>query len=142
MRKIFLGLVALMIMLCQTAQAQPSPQWIKNLPAAKNSNQMIVVAWIKDSDALVSMHEKNSSGEWEQIMETAGFVGRKGIGKTRQGDGKSPRGTFTFNYAFGIAPDPGCAIPYVGRLELQIQSVRRRARGSRQFRDALQRTSD
>ena len=31
MRKIFLGLVALMFMFCQTAQAQPSPQAFKEL---------------------------------------------------------------------------------------------------------------
>ena len=44
MRKIFFGLVAVMILLSQTAQATPSPQWVKNLPAAQNANQIFVVA--------------------------------------------------------------------------------------------------
>ena len=42
-----------------------------------------------------------------------GFIGKNGLGKTQEGDGMTPVGTFTFNRAFGIAPDPGCAIRYV-----------------------------
>ena len=51
MRKIFLGLVVVMIMLCQSAQATPSPQWVKNLPAARDSEQMVVVAGIQGTTA-------------------------------------------------------------------------------------------
>ena len=95
MRKIFLALVMAMIFAFQTAQATPSPQWVKNLPAAYSSEQMVVVAGIQGATAWISMHEKNSAG------------------KVREGDNKTPVGTFKFDYAFGIAPDPGCAIPYV-----------------------------
>ena len=113
MRKIFLTLVAVILFVAQTAQAEPSPQWVKNLPAARNSEQMIVVAAVAPTSAWISMHEKNSAGEWEQIMTTPGFVGKNGMGKVREGDHKTPVGTFKFDFAFGIAPDPGCAIPYV-----------------------------
>ena len=85
--------------------ATPSPQWIKNLPAAQYSEQMVVVAAMVGTTAWISMHEKNSSGEWEQIMTTPGFIGRNGLGKVKEDDGKTPVGS--------IAPDPGCAIPYV-----------------------------
>ncbi len=113
MQKIFLGLLAMMIMLCQTAMAAtPSPQWVRKLPDAKNAEQMIVVAGIQGTTAWISMHEKNSSGKWEQIMTTPGFIGRNGLGKVKEDDEKTPIGTFHFDYAFGIAPDPGCAIPY------------------------------
>ena len=113
MRKIFLMLVMMIMFVTQTAQAEPSPQWVKNLPAAKNSEQMVVVAWIQGTTAWISMHEKNSAGEWEQIMTTPGFIGKNGMGKVREGDNKTPVGMFKFDYAFGIAADPGCAIPYV-----------------------------
>ena len=113
MQKIFLTLVAVILFACSTAMAQSSPQWVKNLPAAKNAAQLIVVAGIRGSTAWVSMHEKDSAGQWQQIMTTPGFIGRNGLGKVREGDGKTPVGTFKFNCAFGIAPDPGCAIPYV-----------------------------
>ena len=113
MRKIFLTLVAIILFAVQTAQAAtPSPQWIKNLPAARNSEQMIVVAGVQGTTAWISMHEK-IYGDWQMIMSTPGFVGKNGLGKVREDDGKTPVGTFKFDYAFGIAPDPGCAIPYV-----------------------------
>ena len=114
MRKIFLGLVALIVFVSQTAMAAtPSPQWVKNLPAAKTSEQMVIVAGIQGTTAWISMHEKNLRGEWEMIMTTPGFVGQAGLGKVKEGDNKTPVGTFKFDLAFGIASDPGCAIPYV-----------------------------
>ena len=112
MRKIFLTLVAVIMFVCSTAMAQSSPQWVKNLPAAKTSEQLIVVAGVRGSTAWISMHEK-IDGDWEQIMTTPGFVGKEGLGKVREGDNKTPVGTFRFDFAFGIAADPGCAIPYV-----------------------------
>ena len=59
------------------------------------------------------MHEKNSAGNWEQIMTTPGFIGKNGLEKTREGDGKTPSGSFHFNKAFGIEKNPGCAFDYV-----------------------------
>ena len=64
------------------------------------------------NDSLISMHEKEKDGRWHQIMTTPGFIGKEGLGKEKEGDWKSPAGTFRFNKAFGIARDPGCAIPY------------------------------
>ena len=114
MRKIFFALVVMMMFAFQSAQAAtPSPQWIKNLPAARDSEQMVVVAGIQGTTAWISMHEKNLRGDWEQIMTTPGFIGKNGLGKVKEGDNKTPVGKFRFDYAFGIAPDPGCAIPYV-----------------------------
>lgn len=112
MRNFFLGLVVIILSICQTAQAAtPSPQWVKNLPAAKTSEQMVVVAAIQGTTAWISMHEK-INGAWEMIMTTPGFIGKNGLGKAREGDHKTPVGTFRFDCAFGIAPDPGCAMPY------------------------------
>jgi len=114
MRKFLFGLVVMILFVTQTAQAAtPSPQWVKKLPAAQTSEQMVIVAGIQGTTAWISMHEKNLKGKWEQIMTTPGFIGRNGLGKVKEDDGKTPIGTFHFDYAFGIAPDPGCAIPYV-----------------------------
>lgn len=105
MRKIFLTVVALMMFICQSAFAEPSPQWVKNLPAAKTSEQMVIVAGISQTTAWISMHEK-INGDWQMIMSTPGFIGKSGLGKVRAGDHKTPVGTFRFDCAFGIAPDP------------------------------------
>ena len=89
-----------------------SPEWVTKLDAAKDADQLFVVAAYDTTTAWVSMHEKDKDGNWQMIMTTPGFIGKNGLGKTKEGDGKTPVGTFSFNAAFGIADDPGCAIPY------------------------------
>ncbi|WP_207645277.1 L,D-transpeptidase family protein [Pseudobutyrivibrio sp. YE44] len=90
-----------------------SPKWIADLPQAKTSSQMLVVAAYGTTTAWVSLNEKGIDGKWRTIMTTPGFIGKNGLGKTKEGDAKTPVGTYGFNAAFGIAPDPGCKIPYI-----------------------------
>ena len=94
-------------------EAESSPDWVTALPEAQDAQQLFVIAAHEKTTAWVSMHEKDENGEWHMIMSTPGFIGKTGLGKTQEGDGMTPVGTFTFNRAFGIAPDPGCAISYV-----------------------------
>lgn len=94
-------------------EAEVSPDWVTALPEAQDAQQLFVIAAHEKTTAWVSMHEKDENGEWHMIMSTPGFIGKNGLGKTQEGDGMTPVGTFTFNRAFGIAPDPGCAIRYV-----------------------------
>lgn len=89
-----------------------SPAWVSALGEEKNAEQLFVVAGVGHTTAYVSMHEKDSSGAWKQIITTPGFIGKNGLGKEIEGDYKTPTGTFFFNYAFGIAEDPGCALDY------------------------------
>lgn len=89
-----------------------SPEWVTKLDAAKDADQLFIVAAYEKTSAWVSMHEKDENGKWQMIMTTPGFIGKNGLGKTKEGDGMTPVGTFGFNAAFGIADDPGCAIPY------------------------------
>ncbi len=91
---------------------EDSPSWVAGLPEAKDADQLFVVAAVRENTAYISMHEKDKDGNWKQIMTTPGFIGKKGLGKTKEGDAMTPVGTFGFNYAFGIADDPGCAIKY------------------------------
>lgn len=92
----------------------PSPEWVGKLDAAKDADQLFIVAAFSQdaTDAWVSLHEKQSDGTWHMVMTTPGFLGKSGIGKTKEGDAKSPQGVFHFNCAFGIADDPGSKIPY------------------------------
>ena len=114
MKKILSVIFAIMLLTCGTVLAKEnSPEWVKNLSAAKNASQILVIAGIGQTTACVSMHEKNSAGNWEQIMTTPGFIGKNGLEKTREGDGKTPSGIFHFNKAFGIEKNPGCALDYV-----------------------------
>ena len=94
-------------------EAEDSPDWARKAAEATGADQVILIAAHEKTTAWISMHEKDENGEWKMILSTPGFIGRNGLGKTREGDGMTPVGTFRFNRAFGIAPDPGCAIPYV-----------------------------
>ncbi len=113
MKKVILLVFMVMLMTCATVSAQEmSPQWIKNLKPAKEVTQMVVVAGIGETTAWVSMHEKDATGNWRQIMTTPGIIGKKGLGKTKEGDSMTPIGVFHFNKAFGIKKNPGCAFEY------------------------------
>ena len=92
--------------------AEPSPEWVTKLPEADTAKQLFVVAAYEGTTAWISMHEKDKSGKWQMIMSTPGFIGKNGLGKTKEGDAKTPIGVFHFTKAFGIAPDPGCKLPY------------------------------
>ena len=97
-----------------------SPDWVKALPSAQDEKvkQLFVVAAIgpDTTTATVSMHERDAEGQWKQVLSTPGFVGKNGLcadADHAEGCGQTPAGVYHFNKAFGIAPDPGCAIPYV-----------------------------
>ena len=136
MKKTFLTLFALLLALLLTgtalAEESPdglhasiqhvtdSPAWVVNLPAAQDENvtQLFVVAGLgmDKTTATISMHQRDEAGNWKQILSTPGFVGLKGLcldADHKEGCSQTPIGIYHFNKAFGIAKDPGCAIPYV-----------------------------
>ena len=95
-----------------------SPAWVTNLPAAQESDQLFIVAamGMDKTTAYITMHQKDDSGAWRQILSTPGFVGRNGLcldADRAEGCGQTPVGVYHFNKAFGIAADPGCALPYI-----------------------------
>lgn len=94
------------------ATAQDSPEWIGQLEQAADAEQLFVVAGIGETTATVSMHQKDGNGNWKQIMSSPGFIGKKGLGKTKEGDAMTPVGTFHFTQAFGISDFTDCSIDY------------------------------
>ena len=95
-----------------------SPQWVVELPAARDAKQLFVVAGMgmELTTATISLHQRDENGNWKQLLSTPGFVGKNGLCPDedhREGCGQTPIGVYRFNKAFGIAPDPGCAIPYI-----------------------------
>ena len=93
------------------AAGTPSPKTadlkVSALKIAASAGEIILVEAGQGSRALVSMHEKTNSGSWRQIYSTPGVIGRAGLGKTRDGDGRTPRGQYRFTRALGTAPAPG-----------------------------------
>lgn len=93
------------------ADYNESPEWVSHLKAAENATQLAIVSGTHGSNAIFSFHEKNG-GTWREIVSCHAYIGKKGWGKTREGDVKSPVGVYTFTEAFGILEDPGCPMGY------------------------------
>ncbi|MBR2045560.1 MAG: L,D-transpeptidase family protein [Agathobacter sp.] len=107
---------------------------IGQLEVAKYTNQIIVVA-VTDDGATLCLYEKASvtdenvncvtgvgeedeamykmqEGTWSMVFETEAMIGRNGLGKKKEGDGKTPVGVFCFTKAFGILENPGTKMEY------------------------------
>ena len=96
-----------------------SPEWLLALPSAQDESvtQLFVVGGMAmdRTTATISMHQRDEDGNWKQILSSPGFVGKNGLCADEdhaEGVGQTPIGIYHFNKAFGIAPDPGCALPY------------------------------
>ncbi len=95
----------------ETQTEEKESSWVADLEIAETASQIIVVA-ADGSNAMVSMHEKAEDGTWTELLSTAGKIGRNGIGKTKEGDGKTPTGVYRFMFGFGNMTDPGCVLSY------------------------------
>ena len=76
------------------------------LDCAATASQVVLVEYKGGSNAVLSIHEKRN-GAWVQLYETEAYVGKNGIGKTKEGDKKTPTGTYNLTTPFGILEDPG-----------------------------------
>lgn len=105
MEKILLSLFYLIISFFTITAAPP-------LSDSRVYDQIIVVS-AEDSSAVITMHEINSDGVWEEILCTTGYVGKNGVGKASENDTKTPSGDYTLGIAFGVNPNPGTELPYI-----------------------------
>ena len=89
-------------------------EWTKlasGLNAAKTHNQLIFVS-ADGTSATVAMVTKDADGTWNEDLCTSSYVGYGGVGETTEWNRKTPRGQFSFTYAFGILPNPGTELSY------------------------------
>ena len=103
----------------KAAPKNQSPKWVRSLSQAKDkkNTQLLIVAatGMDKTTAKVTMHERDKDGNWIQILSADAYVGKYGMvldSKRKEGCKRTPIGVYHFNKAFGIASDPGCAIPY------------------------------
>ena len=81
------------------------------LDCASSARQIVLVDYEGGSKARLSIHEKRS-GVWKELYSCTAYVGKNGIGKEREGDKKTPRGTYNLTQPFGIKADPGAKQTY------------------------------
>lgn len=53
------------------------------------------------------------NNKWVDLLKDEGFIGKYGIGKTKEGDNKTPMGVFNLGIAFGIEDNPGTKLTYI-----------------------------
>ena len=90
-------------------------KWDKLLDtyAADNeTNQLVFVKYISAYNAKIEFYEK-VDGKFKLVLSENGYVGRNGINKKKEGDMKTPTGTFNLTTAFGIKDNPGTKIKYI-----------------------------
>ena len=125
----FVLLACLMLTLCACGasdeptvetKAEPSIHWRKDTTGKylndDSVKQIITVQATTGSNAVVKLFEKTVEGDrniWTETLCCDAFIGKEGLGKTKEGDNKTPIGDFGIITAFGIKDDPGTSLPYI-----------------------------
>lgn len=87
----------------------------EKLSAAKETEQIITVVGGGTDSSLVNVayFKKNETGTWTEEFCVPGYCGYNGMSADkREGDRRTPTGTYSFVTAFGILKDPGSQIAY------------------------------
>ena len=64
------------------AKGDHSPAWVAGLNAAKDAQQLAIVSGTNGTNARFSLHEKDDSGVWHEVIHAPAYIGKKGWGKT------------------------------------------------------------
>ena len=82
----------------------------------ENVRQLIVIQGDETSDARLMLYEKsfeNGKPVWTETLNCEALIGLNGLGKTKEGDIKTPVGDFSVLTAFGVKANPGTSLPYI-----------------------------
>lgn len=88
--------------------------------AAKDCGQLIFVRHLAGSRAYFTYFRKEGA-DWARVFSCMANIGKNGVGKEKEGDMKTPLGTFNLSTPFGILPDPSLDDPLGRRAENYLQ---------------------
>ena len=103
--------------LAATSSAAPSVRPVAASAARQASSQLVTVlaASYRATRAELTAY-KRVGGRWRRVFGPwPAWIGRDGMappGAKREGDGRTPSGTFGFGFFFGVDHDPGVRFPY------------------------------
>lgn len=96
-----------------TEESAKEQELMGNIPAASETDSLILVVGQGEADISLSYHTKDDKGIWTEEFVTAGRYGKNGAtGDKKEGDKKTPLGTYRFTMAFGVKDNPGSILPY------------------------------
>ena len=97
--------------------APAPPLLVTRLAGVGDADQVIAVeaAGYGQTLATVTAYQRDASG-WQQIFGPwqahVGYTGFAPPGQKHEGDGRTPSGSFGFDFFFGVLANPGVAFPY------------------------------
>ena len=100
-----------------TSSATPPAGLAAASAARRASGQLVTViaASYGATQAELTAYQR-AGGQWHRVFGPwIVWIGRNGMappGAKREGDGRTPSGTFGFGFFFGVDPDPGVHFPY------------------------------
>jgi L,D-peptidoglycan transpeptidase YkuD (ErfK/YbiS/YcfS/YnhG family) len=103
--------------LAAASSATPPVRPIVASAARRTSSQLVTVmaASYGATQAELTAYQW-AGGQWRRVFGPwIAWIGRTGMappGAKREGDGRTPSGTFGFGFFFGVDPDPGVHFPY------------------------------
>jgi L,D-peptidoglycan transpeptidase YkuD (ErfK/YbiS/YcfS/YnhG family) len=103
--------------LAVTSSAAPAPRPAAASAARRVSGQLVTViaASYGATQAELTAYQR-VGGQWRRVFGPwVAWIGRNGMappGAKREGDGRTPSGTFGFQFFFGVDPDPGVHFRY------------------------------
>ena len=110
-------LLALVMIFSGAAGARAVSASASALPPPSQGRQLITVtadSYQKTTATLIAYTAEG--GRWVKTYGPwTANVGKSGIappGQKREGDGRTPSGTYGFDFMFGVKPDPGVKFPY------------------------------
>ena len=88
---------------------------ITKLKASQETDQiMLVIPYTYTGySARFYFYIKKEDGNWHEVINSDAHIGKNGLGKTREGDIKTPVGKFNFTKYFGIYDNPGTKMDYL-----------------------------
>ena len=87
---------------------------VSKLKISSETDQiMIVVPDDKIPYSATFYFYAKARNRWFEYLVSEAHIGKNGLGKEKEGDGKTPIGAFKFNKYFGIADNPGIKLPYI-----------------------------
>lgn len=82
-----------------------------------DASSLVLVKCTDGSNARLEYYVRSENGKLEFRSSCDGFIGKNGLGKTIEGDFKTPEGEFSIPAAFGILENPGTELPYIDVTE-------------------------
>jgi L,D-peptidoglycan transpeptidase YkuD (ErfK/YbiS/YcfS/YnhG family) len=109
------GLAAVILGICGCAAAGVAHA--QATPAARVSGQLVTVTARSYGATRAELTAfQRVDGQWQRVFGPwTAWIGRNGMarpGAKREGDGRTPSGTFGFGFFFGVDPNPGVRFPY------------------------------